>query len=309
MILVSYTPGDLDIETCAGMVALFGLLALWGHYKERKETRVKEEIDRRTEECRQRFNEECRERFRQAMRDSVGGMSKPADWDERRCYVLERDGDKCVRCGATESLHVHHIDPKVVSQNHSVDNLIALCEPCHIAEGKRQPAGRVTDRERQVLLRLSLFAEHVCIKNRRCCECETRLGRGELAYVRKTGSDDELLHCETCIVAVPLPEPEQSNVTERRRRRDEERRKRREEALSPAERRHAALRSFCQQEAREIAHGEAWELHQSWIAAGGTAQAEATIEELEAKQEWLRNGARCPVAAKYRKRLREIKGT
>lgn len=56
-----------------------------------------------------------------------------------RLKVLERDGFKCVMCGSTDRLQVHHKDgngrnkPKE-QQNHDLDNLITLCAVCHIKE-------------------------------------------------------------------------------------------------------------------------------------------------------------------------------
>jgi len=64
----------------------------------------------------------------------------PSDWPKRRANVLERDGHECRACGidAAEAekkyhngLHVHHLKPISEGGGHSLDNLVALCEPCH----------------------------------------------------------------------------------------------------------------------------------------------------------------------------------
>jgi len=46
-------------------------------------------------------------------------------------YVKQRDGNKCKRCGCTESLHVHHIVPEWAGGRDEPENLITLCISCH----------------------------------------------------------------------------------------------------------------------------------------------------------------------------------
>jgi hypothetical protein len=52
---------------------------------------------------------------------------------ELRQMVLERDNYTCRKCGATESLHCHHILPVAVEPllSADIDNCITLCEQCH----------------------------------------------------------------------------------------------------------------------------------------------------------------------------------
>ena len=47
--------------------------------------------------------------------------------------VMERDGRKCVICGATDDLEVHHIKPfaKFPDERLNIDNGITLCRKCH----------------------------------------------------------------------------------------------------------------------------------------------------------------------------------
>lgn len=57
--------------------------------------------------------------------------------------VRERDGHKCVECGATGRLHAHHIKPwkHHPELRHDVSNGKTLCPPCHQkAHGWRFPA-------------------------------------------------------------------------------------------------------------------------------------------------------------------------
>jgi hypothetical protein len=56
---------------------------------------------------------------------------------EQRARILERDGHKCTRCGATERLQIDHIVP-VSKGGGSVDlNLSTLCARCNMAKGNR----------------------------------------------------------------------------------------------------------------------------------------------------------------------------
>ena len=56
-----------------------------------------------------------------------------------RLNALKRDSYKCVICGSTNKIQVHHKDelgrnkPKGI-QNHSINNLITLCAKCHIKQ-------------------------------------------------------------------------------------------------------------------------------------------------------------------------------
>ncbi len=58
--------------------------------------------------------------------------------------TLERDGYKCVRCGATNDLHVHHKDRTGHDSepNNDLDNLITLCVVCHGLEHGKEASER-----------------------------------------------------------------------------------------------------------------------------------------------------------------------
>jgi 5-methylcytosine-specific restriction endonuclease McrA len=45
--------------------------------------------------------------------------------------VLERDGERCQRCGAEDGLHVHHIVFRSQGGTHDEDNLVTVCNNCH----------------------------------------------------------------------------------------------------------------------------------------------------------------------------------
>ena len=60
------------------------------------------------------------------------GGSHHAEWDELRRQILQRDGYTCQRCDNASRLEVHHIKPRHKSGTDSPENLITLCEDCHI---------------------------------------------------------------------------------------------------------------------------------------------------------------------------------
>ena len=67
-------------------------------------------------------------------RNWQGGRSKQgygSGWTHAlRKVILERDGYLCQICGNGLRLHVHHRD--LTKTNHAVENLITLCQSCHV---------------------------------------------------------------------------------------------------------------------------------------------------------------------------------
>jgi hypothetical protein len=70
----------------------------------------------------------------------------PSDWLKRRERVLARDNHECQACEISNEraeekygrgLHAHHIDPINNGGGHNVNNLITLCEGCHIQTHRR----------------------------------------------------------------------------------------------------------------------------------------------------------------------------
>lgn len=49
--------------------------------------------------------------------------------------VFARDGNKCLRCGATERLTIDHVVPLAVGGSDAVDNLQTLCKSCNAWKG------------------------------------------------------------------------------------------------------------------------------------------------------------------------------
>ena len=62
----------------------------------------------------------------------------PSDWEKRRLTVFKRDQWECRGCGFVaegrtgEGLHAHHVTPISEGGSHSLDNLMTLCEDCHV---------------------------------------------------------------------------------------------------------------------------------------------------------------------------------
>jgi HNH endonuclease len=63
-----------------------------------------------------------------------------AEFQNNRLIALERDGYKCVRCGSSDEVDIHHIVPYRKSKDHSVSNMETLCKKHHAeAEVKVNP--------------------------------------------------------------------------------------------------------------------------------------------------------------------------
>lgn len=65
------------------------------------------------------------------------GSSADSEWRDVRFAALARDHYRCTNpnCGSTQNLDVHHIIPKAQQPDLALnlDNLVTLCEKCHIA--------------------------------------------------------------------------------------------------------------------------------------------------------------------------------
>ena len=49
--------------------------------------------------------------------------------------VLIRDNDSCVKCGATENLHIDHEIALSRGGSNDIDNLQVLCKDCNLRKG------------------------------------------------------------------------------------------------------------------------------------------------------------------------------
>lgn len=69
---------------------------------------------------------------------SYEDLLKTKEWSQKRLKILNRDNHKCVYCGKTYSLQVHHKyyskypnGLRVYPWNYPDDALITLCDECH----------------------------------------------------------------------------------------------------------------------------------------------------------------------------------
>lgn len=60
-------------------------------------------------------------------------LRRSSQWERARLSALARDKSRCVRCGRTDGLHVHHKKPWKPNQKnpHALGNLETLCASCH----------------------------------------------------------------------------------------------------------------------------------------------------------------------------------
>ena len=54
-------------------------------------------------------------------------------WQNSRRVVLGRDNYRCIECGVSQGLHVHHLIPRHLGGEDRPANLITLCAACHAA--------------------------------------------------------------------------------------------------------------------------------------------------------------------------------
>lgn len=70
---------------------------------------------------------------------SYGELLFRREWKEKRKHIMERDGNRCVICGSTEDLQIHHrqyrfnevTNRKVMPWDYPDKCLITLCKSCH----------------------------------------------------------------------------------------------------------------------------------------------------------------------------------
>ena len=73
---------------------------------------------------------------RKRHREDEYRSSVAAQWSTA---VKERDGQLCQGCGSVKNLHAHHIKPRAMFPDLSLDlnNGITLCKECHVKEHRR----------------------------------------------------------------------------------------------------------------------------------------------------------------------------
>jgi len=53
-------------------------------------------------------------------------------WRDIRVETIKRRGNKCEACGRGGNIHVHHASYSKIGWSKQEDNLIVLCESCHV---------------------------------------------------------------------------------------------------------------------------------------------------------------------------------
>lgn len=70
--------------------------------------------------------------------DRCDGTRAEHHWPTARARALELAGHACARCGTTEGLQVHHVEPAHGNRAwgcvHHQANLVVLCGRCHVGE-------------------------------------------------------------------------------------------------------------------------------------------------------------------------------
>jgi hypothetical protein len=110
-----------------------------GHYETRiSRARVESPMTRVCSNCGALLPAGMRGRCARCAKPQRSGSSRPeidtAAWQKLRRAARLRDGNRCVRCGASGRLSVHHA---VVGSN-LLDDLLTLCARCH----RREHRGR-----------------------------------------------------------------------------------------------------------------------------------------------------------------------
>jgi len=88
------------------------------------------EYARRRRDLRRRIAREYARRRRAAI---MGNPMEPVDEQA----IFERDGFRCVYCGATSQLELDHVVPLSRGGAHCADNLVVACRSCNASKGNK----------------------------------------------------------------------------------------------------------------------------------------------------------------------------
>ena len=97
----------------------------------------------------------------QGVWESISRVERGKVSNKLRFAVYKRDGNKCVRCGATEGLEVDHIFPVSRGGKTEIDNLQTLCHNCNTSKANNVEEGAIDPRHTK--------------KKRICPNCNTDL--------------------------------------------------------------------------------------------------------------------------------------
>jgi len=65
-------------------------------------------------------------------RNNLGGKKMPKSKKELQANRRNHRGCRCVFCGSTENLSKHHIIHKRFGGSNDEENIVIICETCHI---------------------------------------------------------------------------------------------------------------------------------------------------------------------------------
>jgi len=71
--------------------------------------------------------------------ESYNELLQSENWQNRRRQILARDGYRCLRCGSSGNLNVHHRQYHIIARtgkfrkpwDYKGHNLVTLCNECH----------------------------------------------------------------------------------------------------------------------------------------------------------------------------------
>lgn len=139
------------------------------------------------------FTDEKMQSMKSMMQMSRSEFKYPPDWEERKWYIKQRDGNKCTICGSQFSLHVHHKFPVFRGPNHSEQNLITLCIDCHSEQGGPGHHNLVTmntERYKQEKMVKYGFKNVIPRKDYNCTLCNGLIRSGSDSYTKNEWSNN-----------------------------------------------------------------------------------------------------------------------
>lgn len=133
--------------------------------------------------------------------------------EEERLSIKERDGNKCLLCGATTDLTVDHYIPRSAGGTHDPQNLRTLCRSCNSIKGTKVPED-VRDQPSVILAGQKRLSKGRCIyhdifmrgrdmvesesgdtfREIRCARCECRAWVDSSKGVHKASEPFEIAH-------------------------------------------------------------------------------------------------------------------
>ena len=117
----------------------------------------------------------------------------------KRAFVFERDGGRCLRCGSNDRLTLDHVVPRIRGGSNHVRNLQLLCQPCNGEKGGKiidyrveehrtiepnddKQAARRKRRQQAVQRRALAKIGKIPQRKRATCDRNTRGGVGSPVY-------------------------------------------------------------------------------------------------------------------------------